>query len=204
MKMFRVAVIVSFLCPYSMGAETAVLAGFAELYQPSPAQFQRVASVLVVLTPMTFPRGEPYVAFSDTDGRFSLEVPPGSYELAMTFNTHQLIEYIALHPGDMWERRYVLLPRFRYATYGYVLDQFTLAPIEGASLGNTKTDQAGFYFIYSSDFPFGTTWWSVSAPGYHRLEFMTRRESLLGISDFYLKPVRRPDHWTPRRREGRR
>ena len=65
-------------------------------------------------------------------------------------------------------------------------------------MGGRATDETGFYFIYFGDFSsaFGTTWWLVSAPGYQSLFFMTRRESLVGIRDYTLKP----DHLIVRER----
>ena len=144
---------------------------------------------MIRLTP---PGGEPYVGFTDTEGRFSLEVPTGAHVVEMTYNTHQLRAYLLFREGPLRPRRYILLPMYRYASYGYVCNLYTRAPIDGASVAGSRSDATGFYFVYFGDFSsaFGTTLWPVSAPGYQSYVSLTRRETLIGIIDYALKPER--------------
>ena len=105
------ALLASLVFAFATYAQTTVVSGTAELYQPATAEFQLVPAVMITLTPYVA-NGESYVAFTDIEGRFSLEVPTGPYKVEITYNTHQLLAYISFPKGALRPRRFILLPMY--------------------------------------------------------------------------------------------
>lgn len=114
---------------------------------------------------------------SDDAGRFSLELPPGSYLLSASLGdaSSELVGPILIEAGQRRDDLVLeLLPSASVS--GVVLDALTRRPVAGATLtsvgGTTRTDDAGRFRL--TGLPAREAWVDAQAPGYvQRVEWLS-------------------------------
>jgi hypothetical protein len=132
---------------------------------------------------------------TDSNGYFSLTLPPGTYSLKITSPTTEDLVTDRVFPSDGRTNIYVKpkagLPG-QTGVYGYVFDTFTGAPIEGAEvsvsfLQKTTTDKNGFYTL--NLLGGGTYTLTCKKSGYEdKSQTFTAYQGLMSRVDFWMIP----------------
>ena len=152
------ALVIGLVAPLECPAQTGTLQGY--VYDADTTNPIHIAVVFF---------DEETLAFSDTNGYYTLELPSGDQEVLVYADGYQLVfESVIVPDGGILERSFYLVPAEDTRIYGTVMDCRTGDPVRDARLETdtgtyTYTDTSGGYSMVLS---MGYYSISIQAPGY--------------------------------------